>query len=660
MCSGRYAGAADMLNAAYGKYGTLYAGGDHFHIRDNVGATLDLWRLWNGLPDLKLREPGRFTPGWQNDPLLPGGTFSAQMRDDQINRAVQIVNTPTPPDLSDLQRYTISAVLDLATVAGQDPGWWHDPGAIATMPEGAQRSARRATTEPLITWLYLLQDASMAPWEPVWHRATPQDAAPAMQDDAAAFAAPQSPANPAAFAAATAALTAYSPDAAPLPLTRPVHACTATPAEYALWSVEVLEGLRASHGGRFADLITYLPTKMRAIAATQMALSAVYGADHRTLAQRRAVLDWAASFVPEPEVRAWLDTGRIYLAGSVSDLIRVTADAPLDARTLRALNVLSASDLRQFVEAQTRPSAQMQPLLSALAAREFVLGDLTAARHHLTLLATAPNPPLPEVTAALSSRGPEEVRVARALLALDAPSVWLRTAPTYHLWDANIAVRNAGTHLADLPVEFQYAGFLDRDLNAWLLQDHDAYRGMHGYTIAALDRMKSRGQLSRPGASWPQTALTFRPSSPTAEMAFPFATLIAAAELDGLGPCDGLTKKLSSVLLDWADQGSTSWLGRHLLDHTAYAETLRRIILLNKRNPGVLVDGKPAGQRAYALLTTRFPATQAARSTKYWFYTAQGCQHQEAAPFSLPPTPATPPRSPQPRATWPHRPAPWQ
>ena len=72
-------------------------------------------------------------------------------------------------------------------------------------------------------------------------------------------------------------------------------------------------------------------------------------------------------------------------------------------------------------------------------------------------------------------------------------------------------------------------------------------------------------------------------------------------------------------------QGSDTWLERQLFDQTAYADALHRVILLNRRSPGALVEGNPAGQRAFALLTTRFADTQAGKRTKFWYHEDQGC-----------------------------------
>jgi hypothetical protein len=136
LCNGRYKLAEEMLDAAYGKFGTLYSGGGHFSNRDNVGATLDLWRLWNGWPDLKLREARTFHYDWKLDPLLTANSYSAPQRSAQIDWAISVVNGLSDPVLTPVQRYTIAAVLDLATAPGRTLGWWLDPDVVATYPKG--------------------------------------------------------------------------------------------------------------------------------------------------------------------------------------------------------------------------------------------------------------------------------------------------------------------------------------------------------------------------------------------------------------------------------------------------------------------------------------------------------------------------------------------
>ena len=67
LCHEKYSDVAQMIDATYEKYGTLYSGGEHWHQLDHVGATVDLYRLWRGLPDLKLRNLARIIDAHPED-----------------------------------------------------------------------------------------------------------------------------------------------------------------------------------------------------------------------------------------------------------------------------------------------------------------------------------------------------------------------------------------------------------------------------------------------------------------------------------------------------------------------------------------------------------------------------------------------------------------
>jgi hypothetical protein len=54
LCRGKYAFAAEMVDAAYARRGTLYSGAG----MAGVGASLDVWRLLVGKPDYNFRAGG--------------------------------------------------------------------------------------------------------------------------------------------------------------------------------------------------------------------------------------------------------------------------------------------------------------------------------------------------------------------------------------------------------------------------------------------------------------------------------------------------------------------------------------------------------------------------------------------------------------------------
>ena len=72
VCGGKYAAAGEMLDYSFGRFGTLYAGSEDVGIGHDVGATLDLYRLWHGLPDYGFRNGADlYKPAWMQ--YQPGG-----------------------------------------------------------------------------------------------------------------------------------------------------------------------------------------------------------------------------------------------------------------------------------------------------------------------------------------------------------------------------------------------------------------------------------------------------------------------------------------------------------------------------------------------------------------------------------------------------------
>ncbi len=57
------------------------------------------------------------------------------------------------------------------------------------------------------------------------------------------------------------------------------------------------------------------------------------------------------------------------------------------------------------------------------------------------------------------------------------------------------------------------------------------------------------------------------------------------------------------------------------------ANALRRVVYLNRNNDVGLTNDKPIGQIAFLLLHNRFPETEAAKATPYWFKCSPRCEH---------------------------------
>lgn len=158
LCDGRYDGAAAMVDAAIGKYGTLYSGGDHWHRLDHVGATLDLLRLWRGKPDAGFRAAK--LPLDTDMPLFDPATY-AQV----VGAALDDAETDAPAP--DTLAHTALA-LDLGTALGDSPDWWRHDGAKPDSNNAALVAL--AAQRPILDWLQMVLAASDAPWALGWHQ----------------------------------------------------------------------------------------------------------------------------------------------------------------------------------------------------------------------------------------------------------------------------------------------------------------------------------------------------------------------------------------------------------------------------------------------------------------------------------------------------------
>ena len=367
------------------------------------------------------------------------------------------------------------------------------------------------------------------------------------------------------------------------------------------------------------SLLADLPSGMRDLAMAHLAMIAVRDLATRDARAARENLDWIATHSPSPEFTAWLNVGRLWGTGVSADLVALTDGTAPDPRMIRALNLLSLTDLARFASTANLPEGDRRRAFTVVAARAFVLGDQTISRRFLTDLRDLMPDYAQVINDALTGPGGAEVQNARALLALPAPTVWLRAT------DGPVWSHVPGGHSfsdMNLPLRYVSAAVLNPDVRSWMAQPFFSDR-QGDFTWRAYRRGRYVHDAS-PNAFVPETW--------DRGDRYPFLRLIAWDQLGHLDTCHGLTQRLSQVLIHWADQGSDTWVERQLFDQTAFPEILRRIILLNKHNPGALVDGRPAGQRAFALLTSRFAGTHAAQATKYWYHQDQGCREQTFPP----------------------------
>jgi len=334
----------------------------------------------------------------------------------------------------------------------------------------------------------------------------------------------------------------------------------------------------------------------------------------------RALLDWIAAHSPSLAFSTWLNVGRSWAARNVAELAAVNTGVPLDGRVVNALNLLSLDDLVAFAEAAEVAGDQRVRLVEAIAARAFVLGRFDVARRYLLELGRLVPLQAPGIEAALAGPGGEEVQVALTLLRLPEPSVWMQMGPWWQAegWGRTgyFAVpKGRAFHDIDLPMRYVSAGVLNRDFRNWM-RSPDIYQdGIYGADWRA----------ARRGRVFQGDLPAFVPEDWQRGQGYPFLRLIAWDELGRFDVCHGLTRRLSEVVLDWADRGSDSWLDGVIGDQGGMPDALRRVVVLNWRSPGAVMGGRPAGQRVFALLKGRFADSADAAAVKYWCHVDHGC-----------------------------------
>ena len=641
-CDGKYDQARQMLDAAYGKYGTLYSGGNHFRTRDNIGATIDLYRLWRGFPDLEFRVVPRGGIREVFDPLERYGNIDAGWKPEFLIDALRIAQTPDDPKYWLVERYVAAVGLDMYTSPGPTPDWWLRP--IDALAEGTSRErvADLTRSEPILDWLQYTIAASDGPWAIAWHintSATRNEGYNRLRETAYQN---YRATDGIEWLVAASLFPNYKADfpedikQAHMLLFQAAEDCSASAAEYAAFAIIQAEG----DADKGLDNLNVLPRELGEEVLRNSALRKVvnplwryrldtssYLKDIAARFDELSNTDWRGRWENNDRHRAsfhaWLNVGRTYIAGSVAELIDIHATHELDGKTLRALNMLSTDDLLQFARADGRSDEDRRKMLKTAFARYFTLARYEDAVSLLPELKSLYPDHQAALDAILDQAWELEVKLAFALLELPEPSVWMIGTASYHIHDAGLFFQKNVKARANFPDEFLRATFLQRDYSVWTEHPHyrRAFRASGANRNQTVNRQYSRYRYGRPTAS---PSLQFLPTGP-GRTNFAFVNLIAWDEIHLLGRCNGLTHHVSRTLIDWADEGSNTWFKRQFAPNEDMAAALKRVIGINRQNGGNLIDGRPAGQRAFALMERRFPDTEAMHATKYWYFRDMGC-----------------------------------
>ncbi|GHC43520.1 hypothetical protein [Neogemmobacter tilapiae] len=662
LCAGRYALAQEMLDSAYGKYGTLYSGGNGVHSSDNVGATLDLYRLWSGRPDQKFRDTNsadgiRYwedieTRATHLPELLaiaratePSGYFgpSAVYRGtgrDWIEKAYRdvfpLASSTGLLEISDFERQTVAAFYDVISLPSP-PGWWLDDTSALYSPQTRATIARWSEDDFLVDWLQGIASASDDP-DDVISYVLPGPTISEMEirekllrHYLAIF---QNTGN---LAAAVAAVHFETPGAKPaLPFREwedAVINCAASDAVYAAYAVAVFEQRFQdwNDGSEWMDRLYRLPPVMRDVAIAREALRVFAGEFHlgdRMELYRRgdawSRFDQLASITQNEALRSWLNVGQTYLSDSIEQVIAANADGPLDPRTLRGLSLLSSRDLYKFAKNFEGDNDVLFDIYRVAYLRAVALRDADLAR----IIGKEIIIRMPELSKRFSGfdeGAASSIELARFALSLPDTRPYLIKRDESYLFqrDVGIGLREQSLYTSDLPIEYRMGGILQRDVEAWMMLPSGwqrAYRGMRGYTLGSLERGIRRGLAE----DFPNLSIVAYPPQGPGREGVPFGKLVAIPELLRFGPENGLVQILSEDVIRWAETAPTTWSIWRWSSYEEMADALAKIVALNKhRNVGE-VDGVFPGKRAFDLLHQRFAFTVAARKTKYWHL----CEHE--------------------------------
>ncbi|MES2436341.1 MAG: hypothetical protein V4586_21210 [Pseudomonadota bacterium] len=657
LCEGKYTAAAEMVDLSVGWFGTLYSGDYASGIGRDVGATLDLYRLWHGLPDYGFRDGADlYKPAWMKH-QPPGGPFvghyyshryepgfGPEWADFALNHALPYALAPNETYLSAGPRDWVASTLDVLTVPGPSPDWWFNPDRAAELSDTEVVVAWHAQRSDLVDWLLGTTVQSAYPifaadqiQDQRWRRQPNEFGWQSMlrfdgfgQRYWAKYLA--SGRMEWAVLAMLFPLTTEQNVAADKLFahwTDGVRDCSASPAEYAAFATvhydRSARNVWAKNAPEPVDLIKLFPERMR----NAMIARAARG----ILARQTADQSWPSGWRTDDAVRQdlaalaqvqrgerWgnylLSSIRLLFVETVEDVANLIA-LNLNIQNSRLIDLLSAANLRVLAADQRLPLDKRSDLARVAFLRLFALGRIpeaeSALQDYLVLRPTVRF----AVESAMAKAVEPEVKLALAALTMPELSVRVSVysrgfGPDYPNFTAYFN-RNE-IFSADLPDWLRTGGGLQVDVERWL-QVGQFWFAQKGYTQSGMWRLHDR----RMEIALPEPRFVgFPPQGPN-DPGVPFGRLVALDELGRLGPDTGLSQRLSEVVIAWVEAGSDTLPELILQQNGAMPQALRQIVQLNRYRTRGDVGGVFAGKAAFRLLHDRFPLSAAARATPYWY-----------------------------------------
>jgi hypothetical protein len=629
-CHDKYSDAAQMVDASYEKYGTLYSGGEHWHQLDHVGATVDLYRLWRGLPDLKLRNLARHI---EIDPT----ELKTQAA---LEDAMRLGDSATKSDSSRERLLSNVTTLDLMTSVAEPKDWWrHYP---LDKNDASSITANSAKQSPLLDWLQFVLVASDIPQQHYWHWKGKADNDPSYDELAErAWAEYQQTQGVEWFLGALLyevypcrhGNCSHRNYAATLSRWKAkISTCEATNQEYAAFSVAYVNVMRLkSHAiiDTDADINkSRLPKPIKKLAASvdfndlRWVAKSIRKIVAENYSMQRVVNyhkgNQPGAFIAAPYNTSSSELAKIYLSASVEDLSKIDF-SNLDYKAIRALNLLSADNLLLLSRAPKLDSINKNSLIKTAFRRYFALGQdqkAFALINEIKSMDGLENQL--KIAEILAKEMRMDQKMALIALVLREKSAWLNLEPSNSMgedialetWFANFNGCDSYLSLAS-----SLAG-AQSDLDTWLLslKMQERYRGMHGYTIPVFDKM----HMKQP----------YFFNMLSIERELPFSQLIASTELDKLGENEAYVRRVSSLVIEWAISANSSPSARKFrelfnVQSEEIPEALHRVVMISKSCPLGEKDDNYLAQLAFETLHRYYPNSVWSIKTYYWWQPLQ-------------------------------------
>lgn len=621
LCDGRYASATAIVDAAYGQYGTLYSGGGHWHRRDNLGPTLDVWRLLRDESDLNLRRVDDLVYSWSDDPLAQVGAWDE--RHQMFAGYLPLLEDADATAPSDEDAYLLAVTADVITTLGPGGVWWRGSDG-AGLSAAEQQTQALAETFELVDWLQVTLVTSDAPWAYGWHTGASWYL-PRTFEDLSSDAIERFDSSGDRAWLVAAAITSVRPseqlDAIANGLRPAIRDCTASQSDFATYAILRFHQMRNRAEVMAED--AWLPDSLRELAheyVTMRALTPRPWFDDPVL-----LPDAIAVLRTDDRAQVWENVARSYMARDLDALIAVHDGLPLHPYVIRLLNSLSAEDIARFALESGRSEEEERAMLSTAMARYFAMGQHDAAEALVQRLMQISPDQAARIGDIQGQVWPQDVRLSLILLALPEGRTWLRPLEQEAFWWEDVALRQRHVMARgmDVPMEMRTGAALQRDLESYLRVPSrwGAMRGMRGYGFAYMDRANAR-RVRPDDPRWGLRMIAERPD----DALVPIASLIAWDELHHFAPETGAARQIAETLVRWVDRRTDTGLERWFAPQDEMAEALRQIVLLARWNNIGAFDGKPLARQAFELMHYRLYDSPATAENSFWHNCAVRCE----------------------------------